>query len=210
MAGYDAYTAGIGEESLSLDLSPTATSFDYIVNMLLNLQPQHVVCTVGFNMGQPEEADLTDWWRWHYEANVMMPMRLLDTWLLALSFDEYEDTRKTRHYVAISSNSARLPRTRSAAYCASKAALSMALRVRAREERAQKCLLYGYEPGLLSGTPMTSRAQKDFSGPLTRMRPSDLVNGADPNQLAEMLVGNLEHRGSALNGVLLPYDADEL
>lgn len=211
--GYDVYKAGISGEAVQLDLSDTVTGWPRLTNVLANLQPQHIVCTVGFNMPQPHESgkeELNDWWRWHYETNAMMPLRLLDAWLSAMDRKDYERHMSPRHYVAISSNSARLPRSQSAAYCASKAALSMALRVRAREEKAQRCTIYGYEPGLLDGTPMTAKSRQAFAGSLTRMRPDTLVEGARVADLAQLIVGNLAHEGQALNGVLLPYDADEL
>ncbi len=86
----------------------------------------------------------------------------------------------------------------------------MALRVRAREERAERVTIYGYEPGLLYGTPMTAKAEAAFGGPLTRMKPVGLDRGAKVADLAQLIVGNLGHQGAALNGTLIPYDADEL
>lgn len=205
--GYAAYTAGIQGEQIALDLLPTGTGMERLRETLANLQPKHIVCTVGFNMvGPPVGIDPFDWYRWHMETNCIAPMRLLEAWTQAL---EEVGTDSAGHYVAISSNSARLPRTRSAAYCASKAALSMALRVRAREVSGAP-VIYGYEPGLLRGTPMTRKASEAIDGPMTRMKPKALRDGIDPYDLAKFIVETLGHNGLALNGSLIPYSADEL
>lgn len=207
--GYEPYTAGIQDEQIDMDLMPTATSITRLMDILSNVQPTHIVCTVGLNMPEPEEQpDLFDWYRWHYETNAIAPMRLLDAWLRCGA----ERTMVPYgHYVAISSNSARIPRTRSAAYCASKAALSMALRVKAREVSGRP-IIYGYEPGLLTGTPMTTDVIHRLERPtaMHRMKPPGLHEGIDPIDLAALIVDTLGHNGLALNGAMIPYDADEL
>jgi NAD(P)-dependent dehydrogenase (short-subunit alcohol dehydrogenase family) len=206
-AGYAVYTAGIHDEQIELDLLPTGSGMPKLMTTLGSLQPTHIVCTVGINMPEPAvKEDVFDWYRWHYETNAIAPMRLLDGWLRC---GQANLMPSYGHYVAISSNSAHIPRTRSAAYCASKAALSMALRVKAREV-AGRPIIYGYEPGLLEDTPMTAQSTKDFDGSLTRMKPGALARGIDPIDLAGFIVGNLQHDGLALNGSILRYSADEL
>lgn len=206
-AGYDVVTAGISGEEIKMDAFVDGPIF--LSNAVARAKPQHLVCTIGFNMSRHEhkDYDLHDWYRWHFEANVIGPMRLLE----AFKLNTY-GARGLRHFVGISSNSARIPRTASAAYCASKAAFSMALRVAAREALGgdNGYLVYGYEPGLLRGTPMTNRAAEAFSGPLTRMRGKALEKGIEPRDLANVIVSGLKLPGAALNGCLIPYDGDEL
>lgn len=205
--GWEATTAGVSGEQFEVDLLGHSSAQLYKV--LMNLRPQHIVCTAGINIGRQSytNPDVRDWWDWHFQMNVIGPMRLLE----AMKAAEYT-TKGLLHFVAISSNSARLPRTQSAAYCASKAALSMALRVSAREARGgdHGYIVYGYEPGLLAGTPMTLKAAGAFSGPLTRMRGALVQNGIDPGALAAQIVAGLQIPGAALNGVMVGYDADEL
>lgn len=206
--GYAVLTAGLNEEGLPMDalLGPLEAMRDNIADY----DPEHLICTVGFNMPMPEgdKMDVSDWYRWHFEINVTAPMRILRAWELAASARQ-----GYRHFVAVSSNSAHLPRSRSAAYCASKAALSMALRVAARDGVGgdkHGILIYGYEPGLLAGTPMTQLVKDRLPGmALHRMRGAALEDGIDPWDLAELMVTNLT-RGPAINGSLIPFAADEL
>lgn len=199
--GYQVVTAGISGEDVRLNLLSSVTEIEVLRGILQGIDPHHVVCTVGINQPEAhEDADVSWWMRAHFEANVIAPLRLLDAWMPVASMG---------HYVAVSSNSARIPRTRSMAYCASKAALSMALRVRARELGGAP-VVYGYEPGLLLGTPMTEKTAAGFTGPLTRMKVPELARGIVVDDLAELMVQNLGHPGLALNGTLVPYDADEL
>jgi NAD(P)-dependent dehydrogenase (short-subunit alcohol dehydrogenase family) len=214
-AGYEAYGAGISGEAIELDVLTTPRQ--EIIDKLFALQPQHIVCTVGINMLQPEgQRDLSDWYRWHFEANVTGPMRLLDAWIWAMAHEGYLPQVPPTdycHYVGISSNSARIPRSSSAAYCASKAALSMALRVAAREGKGGNggYLVYGYEPGLLAETPMTADVERRLPGvPLTRMRGSALEGGIPAGNLAAQIVFGLSVPGAALNGCMVPYDGGEL
>lgn len=206
--GYAPYTAGIQGEQLELNLEPSGSSMERLTDVLRNVQPRHIVCTVGINMPEPmDQPDVFDWWRWHMEINCIAPMRLLEAWMRVY---QSEAVANVGHYVAISSNSATIPRTNSAAYCASKAALSMALRVKAREIACDGPTVYGYEPGLLAGTPMTKKSEAAFAGPLHRMKPRTLAGGIDPYDLAELIVSNLGHHGPALNGSMIGYAADEL
>ncbi len=206
--GHRVLTAGIHDEQTPLDV--VQMPMKALVQKLDALRPRHIVCTVGMNMPEPvQPEDVFDWYRWHYETNVIGPMRLLEAWYRALESPDYRLVPRG-HYVAISSNSATIPRTGSAAYCSSKAALSMALRVKGREGTDKRVLVYGYEPGLLAGTPMTAKSREAFAGPLHRMKPQELVEGIEPAHLAGYLVANLAHHGSALNGHLIGYSADEL
>lgn len=209
-AGIEAVTAGISGEEHELDLylAPPVLLRD----VLRRTEPTHIVCTAGVNMPQPEEPEHRDWYRWHFEANVVGPMRLLEAFTAWTA--SYPPLRPGfRHFVAISSNSATIPRTASAAYCASKAALSMALRVKAREAHGGDVgyIVYGYEPGWLEGTPMSANIQHKFAGmPLHRMRGEALAAGVTVHALAGQIVAGLLVPGAALNGTLIRYDGGEL
>jgi NAD(P)-dependent dehydrogenase (short-subunit alcohol dehydrogenase family) len=206
--GYQAITAGITTEE-KWELNLTTSSANRIRSVLEKVQPTHIVCTAGIN--HPEDGsgalDALIWYQMHFLQNVAGPMRLLEQWQRVMESDGHY-----RHFVAISSNSAHVPRSGSAAYCASKAALSMALRVKAREGagRGSEVLVYGYEPGLLAGTPMTADTVAQFGPavPLTRMRDRRLAGGIPTDSLAYMVACNLG-MGPEINGVMLRVDADE-
>jgi hypothetical protein len=56
---------------------------------------------------------------------------------------------------------------------------------------------------------MTRATAEQFPGlPLTRMRHSALSDGVSRVGLAAMVAGNLT-QGLAMNGLLIPFDADE-
>lgn len=203
---YKVVLAGIHNEDVKMDV--VADAIGSLREKLVRINPDHIICTVGMNM--PESAmadDPADWYRWHFETNVTGPMRLLQAWT-----DVNKDRSMLKHYVAISSNSARVPRTASAAYCASKAALSQALRVKAREgEGGDKwgVVVYGYEPALIAATPMTEEAAHKWGADnLTRMRGSGLARGIWVGSFAQYVVHGL-HLGPAMNGMLVPFDGDE-
>lgn len=210
-AGYQVHTAGISGENYELDLHLSGMMKVYRV--IDEVKPDHVVCTVGVNMPQPAGEEHADWYRWHFEANVVGPMRFLEAFSKWCDANDYE--RGLRHYVAISSNSAVIPRSNSAAYCASKAALSQALRVKAREASGgdRGYIVYGYEPGWLADTPMSERIEKVFGGPtvpMHRMRGEALRAGVTTTALAGQIVAGLMVPGAALNGALIRYDGGEL
>lgn len=206
-AGYHVVTAGLHDEDFPMDAARDEVGA--LSAALSTLAPHHVVCTIGVNQPEQLGEDLTDWYDWHFRVNVIAPMRLLDAWW-RLRLDG-RTTVPDGHYVAISSNSARIPRSGSAAYCASKAALSMALRVKAREGAldARAPIVYGYEPGLIAGTPMTAQTAENWPGqPLTRMRNPRLSAGLPASAVAWQVVQNLT-LGPELGGCLFRLDADE-
>lgn len=198
------FTAGISGEDFKLDITNSAS----IRDTLTESNPDYVVCTVGVNQAMPHDdpflqSKMTDAFR----TNVIGPMELLRHFD---AMDYPNDIR--RKFVAISSNSARIARTNSVAYCASKAALSMAVRVAAREQArrpklADRVMVWGYEPGLLE-TVMTEEMAAGFSGSMHRMPGVDDA-GLDPYYLADRILGDLLVRGIGLNGCMVPYDAGE-
>jgi NAD(P)-dependent dehydrogenase (short-subunit alcohol dehydrogenase family) len=196
-------TAGIGDEEIKLDV----THPSQVVEVLANARPDIVVCTVGVN--EPVRVRdaylplrLTDAFR----VNVVGPLEVLRHFVTS----PVREGRSafTKRFVAISSNSARIARTGSMAYCASKAALSMALRVAARELAGTPVQVWGYEPGLLAHTPMTENTAKDYNGPLHRM-PGIPPSGLSPQHIAQRVVNDVANFSLAYNGVMFSLDAGE-
>jgi NAD(P)-dependent dehydrogenase (short-subunit alcohol dehydrogenase family) len=208
-AGLQVATAGMSrEEDYYLDL--VTDSMESISYLLKRTAPTHIVCTAGINRPETDAMDPSLWYAEHFEANVVGPMRLLRAWSITRRMGTMQ---RPGHFVAISSNSSTIPRTASAAYCASKAALSQALRVKAREAVGGDTgyIVYGYEPGLVAGTPMTQDTERQFAGnALHRMRGVALSLGVNPADLAALIVAGLQVPGTALNGTLIRYDGGEL
>lgn len=201
-------TAGIGGEEVKLNLLHV-----YRVGQELDkLRPDIVVCTAGINkpadIGSARlRVGLMD----SLAHNVLGPMMILQEFVVSALRPSRADMVK--RFVAISSNSARIPRRGSMPYCASKAALSMALRVAARElAEAQKGVaVWGYEPGLLAGTPMTEQTRRDYgtTEPLHRM-PGVGLEGIPVADLAQQIVQDISTFSVAHNGLMIPFDAGEL
>lgn len=161
--------------------------------------PTAVVCTVGIN--QPRgiaSVDLSKKMVESFTVNVLGPLNALR---MAMGLG------CVHQFVAISSNSAQIARRGSLPYCTSKAALSMALRVAAREMAGSGLLVYGYEFGLLTGTPMTADIANTFEGPLTRIPGAPA--GLSPQDAARAVVSNLFNPWQGLNGATLRYDGGE-
>lgn len=209
---YDVVTAGItGTEKLNLDLKyPQA-----VRSVVRDINPDHVVCTAGVNYdGSVLDKDWMPLADYSMHNNWFGPMELLHQWCehqtskFTKGADRSVRPDKVLHWVAISSNSAHVPRSRSASYCASKAALSMGVRCVAREMKNYPFAIYTYEPGWVNGTPMSQ-------GVLGR-----LGRGVEPSrtpgqkhlskeELARMIVSNLA-LGEALNGCSLRVDGGEV
>lgn len=210
-------TAGINQEQIKLDVTRTAR----IGEVLAQVRPDIIICTVGVNTPTYVDdpylpAKLSD----SLMVNVVGPMEILRHFVSSPVRPEREHTVKK--FVAVSSNSARIPRTRSLPYCASKAALSMALRVAARElAPAGQCMVWGYEPGLLAGTPMTAQAEQDFGAddpydgggypPKAMHRMKGVASTGIPvDDLARRIVTDVATFSVAHNGLIIPFDAGEL
>lgn len=204
-------TAGIsGIEEVKMDVRRNAR----IAEVLAHYLPDIVVCTVGVNDPVAvTDAFLPTRLSAAFETNVTGPMELLGQF--TSSPVRHERIGMVKKFVAISSNSARIARRNSVAYCASKAALSMALRVAARELAATgQVMVWGYEPGLLAGTPMTQQVSqaKEFPGVGTRgmhRMPGVPPEGLPPQDLARRIVQDLATFSYANNGLLIPFDAGE-
>jgi len=196
--GWDVVTAGVsGEEMETCDI----TDEDDVDGLLKSVNPRHVLVTVGIN-----EGDLTHGYQnlllRHLDVNCAAVMNVLDRWSKTPGFSEYQ----LRHFVAISSNSAHIARTNSTAYCASKAALSMALRCEARTRKGHP-VVYGWELGLLKGTPMTRETEQRFGSSQTRM--PGLPEGLDTGYAALQVFKFLQFGGRGINGCLFRLDGGE-
>lgn len=203
--GYVYETAGISGETWEMDINDQAD----IKSVLNAVKPSQIVCTVGIN--QPKglrEDGLWEAMSLSANANYIGPIILLQEWLQMLDNNDTIGTDSPRQFVAISSNSAHIARRNSISYCASKAALSMALRCAAREIAGEGRLVYGYEPGLIAGTPMSADSAAQFDGPLHRMYGVG-AQGLFAYSLAEIIVDNLKHPSMALNGAMIRLDAGE-
>lgn len=205
--GWEVVTAGVSSsEEERMDL--VGITQNRLESMVRQIRPDAIVCTAGINRPRRTYESTESWYWDHFAVNCTGPMRLLDAWL---AYGPDTDV-PWGHFIAVSSNSAHIPRSSSAAYCASKAALSMAVRARARDCAGAKMPLsvYAYELGLISGTPMTREAAERFDGPLTRMKGIGVENGLSPYGLAAHIVRNIAFGGPELNGVCLRLDAGEV
>jgi NAD(P)-dependent dehydrogenase (short-subunit alcohol dehydrogenase family) len=214
--GYEVITAGLHEEDKRLNVD---WHEETLMERLLDINPTHIVVTAGINKARDSNEyremgrqSARMWYLEHLAMNCVGPMALLEAWGQTVPVKG-----SLGHYVVISSNSAHIARTASAAYCASKAALSMAVRSVAREwaRRDAPIIAYGYEPGMLAGTPMTMDVANrlvasnfDRGVALHRM-PGVLPDGIPPEKLARLIVHNLRHGGRELNGTMLRIDAGE-
>jgi NAD(P)-dependent dehydrogenase (short-subunit alcohol dehydrogenase family) len=197
-------TAGLGEEQHPLDVRHGSMVRD----VLRTVCPDIVLCTVGIN----EPASITTTMlgmlmEQSFHVNTLGVLLMLHHFIDSPPSGQWRGS-PAKKFVAISSNSARIPRRRSLAYCASKAALSMGLRVAARELAGTGMCVWGYEPGLLAGTPMTDAVATTYDGPLHRM-PGVGVNGLAVGPLAATIVADVANAGAGYHGVLFSYDAGE-
>ena len=205
---YVVATAGVSGEPEWMDVVTSPMSA--LRASLAFLEPDHIIVTAGINEPEPPRGDDPAlWYERAFSVNCTGPMRVLAAWRDLL---RGKAPKRLGHFVVISSNSATVPRSGSAAYCASKAALSQAIRCAARELEGGDALgviAYGYEPGLLSNTPMTDATAARWPGqPLTRMRGARLSVGVSRHKLAELVVGMLRS-GPVMNGMMVPFDGGE-
>jgi NAD(P)-dependent dehydrogenase (short-subunit alcohol dehydrogenase family) len=208
----DVVTAGIsGDEQIKLDVNNRAQ----VHERLVELRPDAVVCTVGINEPAGVHTEHLDLRMFDaFRVNCLGPLAVLQEFVG--SPVRPERITATKKFVAISSNSAHIPRRVSMAYCASKAALSMALRVAARELAEKGIQVWGYEPGLLAGTPMTEKVAEHFGqgtepGQFRMHRMSGVPpQGIPVFDLAAQICFDLANFSPARNGVMVPFDADEI
>lgn len=165
------------------------------------VKPYHVIYAVGMNLTDTEgvlgkSAEL------HFELN-------------ARCFLDVAQAFKTVAFpgsqlVAVSSNSARIPRSPSLGYCMSKAALSMAVRVLARRWKGEP-MVWGLEPGLMNtDATIASVNANTYAGRAHRMQGVMSTYGLNADQVAETVAHSVLWGGMHLNGALLQMDAGEV
>lgn len=110
-------------------------------------RPTHVVYSVGINK--------LDWVRDMDRAD-FRDLMMVNVWGFVMLMQELEMTGRSHSVVAVTSDAARRPMRTSLAYCASKAALDMAIRVSSREYASKGWRVNGVAPGKVADTPMTS------------------------------------------------------
>lgn len=109
-------------------------------------RPTHVVFSVGINR--------LDWIH-RVNSGDFMKLMEVNVWGFVMLMQELELTARAHSVVAISSDAARRPMRTSIAYCASKAALDMAVRVASREFAAEGWRVNAVAPGKVADTEMT-------------------------------------------------------
>lgn len=203
--GYEVTTAGVsGEERIHLDLLNDAKVHDQV----RDLKPDHVVCTAGVNLeGTIQGKGWLKAMQYSTRVNYFGPMILLSAWARLWRDEAPKGITPIRHFTAVTSNSAFIPRSKSGSYCASKAALEMAMRCAAREEAGEQCAIYTYAPGWVAGTPMSKQVEERLQG-----QDGHRIPGGEPirvEALANMVVRNLMH-GKELNGTCIRVDGGEI
>lgn len=175
-----------------------------VIKMLEVLRPTDVVCCVGVNLDDEHlwlNAVIQN------EVNYLAPLQLLDE---TISYWNSLDGEAVNGYnfVAISSNSAHIARSKSAGYCASKAALSMALRCVARNYggRDGYCI-WGYEPGFIVGTLMSQEVEERMPNAQLHRIPGG--HGLDKWALADGIAHDIIHVQHAFNGCMFRLDGGE-
>lgn len=201
--GFKVTTAGFsGQEEIAVDATDV-----YSVEDMINPGWDHIVCTIGMNLpGTVLDGNSEPNLGRQLAVNVEGPHHIL------CEFVQYWRGIKSsfpHHFVAISSNSAQIPRSQSGGYCASKAALSMMMRCAAREVAELPFSIYTYEPGWLYGTPMS----EEVAGRLELGKPLHSIPGQKlgimPWTLAQMIASNIANTGKSLNGCTIRVDGGE-
>lgn len=202
--GWDVTAADINPAfGLALDMNSPEDQFEF-----WRKAPNYtsVVCCAGVNLESSIYDE--DWRRPMAEqmaANFTGHIETLRYWL-ANRVGTFGS-----HWVSIASNSAHIPRSRSAWYCASKAALVMGMRCVARELAGVPTApaIYTYSPGWLAGTPMSREVQERL---LANQSPHRIPSGQaiKPYELARVIVANLGIRDKSFNGTDIRIDGGEI
>lgn len=205
---WNVWTAGIAGEDHFLDVTMESSIRDLFAATCV---PECIVVTAGVNIEGSIMGDVHSDMLKQYVTNTFGPINVLSEWLKAMSITGQKSDLHAPGYqfVAISSNSAHVARSQSMGYCASKAALSMALRCSAREMARSGVSIYGYEPGWIDGTPMSNQViQRMGLDSIKHRIPSG--KGVDVGQLASLVVNNLSNNETnMLNGCMIRVDGGE-
>lgn len=194
--GWSVLTAGKGIEDLFFSWPIQTVEY-----LFTKVRPTNLLVTVGVNL--PTDLYNPQWndeISHEFLTNAYLPLALLRHWAV---WSEGEG-----HGVAISSNSAQIPRSDSVGYCASKAALSQGVRTLARTA-AKKDLpstIYAYEPGYIEDTPMSRKLDDHFNS-LHRIPGGRSLH---PGDLASLIIANMANEYRWLNGTILRLDGGEI
>lgn len=223
-AGFHVLTAGISEqEHLTYDvtwpLDKHMMFFDELIDDVGAID--HIVCTAGINDLDPaiNVYQLPENMEQAMQVNVIGVVKCYEAWLTSVLLNDDlmeamgpEIFPSWHHFAVISSNSAHIARRGSLSYCASKAALSMAVRILGREaawqrNRAER-VVYAYEPAWINGTPMSRDVQLQMGADTDYHR---IPGGEDlePTDLAALIAMNMTTRNRPLNGTCLRVDGGE-
>lgn len=197
--GWDVVTAGLGPEDHHLDLTEDTFTFLTEHNYF-----DVVVCTAGVNP-TPRTTHLEDKLLETLYVNAAAPIAFLDTWI---THGFPDDQVVIPQFVVVSSNSAHIARSQSLPYCASKAALSMAVRCAARQLADSRITVWGVEPGWVEGTPMSERVMERL-GPETEPHRIPGDRTLDTTGLAEFILVTILGDHLWLNGCMLRLDGGE-
>ena len=144
------------------------------------------------------------------DVNCLGFIRLLNT----LGDDNIGLGSKPFSVVAISSDAARRPMRTSAAYCASKAALDMVVRVAAREMGPYGWRINAVSPGMVEGTIMSKavdaqvKKTRHWNDEYTRSyeRQQEVVPGRIPPEDVASIVVDVLHGPKHLNGSIVEFN----
>lgn len=114
--------------------------------LLAETDPEAVVYSVGIN-----ELD----WSWALEREAFDRIMAANVWGFINVLKALQDTDRSYSVLAITSDAAVRPMRTSMAYCASKAALDMVIKVASRELAGEGWRINGLAPGKVEGTAMT-------------------------------------------------------
>lgn len=114
--------------------------------LLYDFRPDAVVYSVGVN-----ELE----WSWAIEQESFERIMMANVWGFINMMKGLQGTGRAYSVLALTSDAAHRPMRTSIAYCASKAALDMAIRVAARELSPEGWRVNGLAPGKVAGTAMT-------------------------------------------------------
>lgn len=175
---------------------------ELVIDVMRKHKPFHVVYAAGVNV--PDEGE-------ELAANFNVNALVNVQGFLSVAEAFKGVAMPGSHLVGISSNSARIPRSPSVGYCASKAAMSSAIRVLGRRWRGEP-LVYGYEPGLMNTETTMRMVDESAWGGKGAHRMRGVANryGLPAHEVATIVAHNVLWGGMALNGTLQQLDAGEL
>lgn len=212
---YDVHTAGIAGEMFKLDIAnPAEVAVFFRHSEHSGELYDHVVVASGVN--NPAHITSLALHRSmvsQMEVNYLGPMMVLSKWLRS-----WVDGKKNgehveahpHHFVVVGSNSAHIPRSDSAGYCASKAALEMGIRVAAREaaRRWATVSVWGVNPGWIVDTRMSRQVERKLGDKPAHRIPGNRVLRAD--QVARFILEQVVYDRRYLNGTMVRMDGGEI